>query len=242
MKEIQEAEVLFEKIDEDPVIVATTSTTLSKAMAYNVTMFNEKLSQAKFENLKLKDEIISLREEMNKWRKVENNMIPLKENIIEQQQKLHDVKVECFTEIQKMDENVKALENHLEIVSQINVKMESLQLKIEELDRWRNMEKSGPSSLPIVNTYDIRLHTLDMNECRELAFKFEEIARKYLTGMIELYEKSIYDVQRYLQWPEINFRDEHPISFSFFHELEYRYGKIKAEVQANEVISKEDIQ
>ena len=43
-------------------------------------------------------------------------MILLKENILEQQEKLHDVKVECFTEIQKMAEKVKALEIHLEIV------------------------------------------------------------------------------------------------------------------------------
>lgn len=58
--------------------VETTSTTLSHATTHNVTMLNEKLSQAEFEHTKLKDEIISLREEMNKWRKVENHMIPLK--------------------------------------------------------------------------------------------------------------------------------------------------------------------
>ena len=58
---------------------------------------------------------------------------------------------------------VKALERDLEIVSQINLKMESLQTKIEELDKWRNMEKNVPSSLTVVKTYDIRLHTLDTN-------------------------------------------------------------------------------
>ena len=42
--------------------VATTSTTLSQATVHNVTMLNEKLSQAKSENTKLKDEIIGLRE------------------------------------------------------------------------------------------------------------------------------------------------------------------------------------
>ena len=121
----------------------------------------------------MKDEIISLREEMNKQGKVECSAISLKENIIERKQKIHDVKVECFTKIQKMVEKVKTLEKHLEIVSQINLKMESLQVKIEELDVWRNIEKSVPTSLPIVNTYDIRLHTLPMNECQELASKFE---------------------------------------------------------------------
>ena len=60
--------------------------------------------------------------------------------------------------------------------------------------------------------------------------------------MNELYEKLLYDVQIYIQWPEINFREEHPISLAFFEELEDRYEKIKVEVQAKEVISKEDIQ
>ena len=60
--------------------------------------------------------------------------------------------------------------------------------------------------------------------------------------MMELYEKSIYDVQRYIQWPEINFRDEHLVSFAFFQDIEDIYERIKVEVQANEVISKEDIQ
>ena len=63
---------------------------------------------------------------MKKRRKVDDNIIPLKENILEQQEQLHDVKVECFTEIQKMVEKVKSLEKHLRIVSQTNLKMESL--------------------------------------------------------------------------------------------------------------------
>ena len=122
-------------------------------------------------------------------------MIPLKENTLEKQEKLHDVKVECFTEIQKMDKKVKTLEKHLEIVSQINLKMESLQVKIEEPDIWRNMEKSAPGILPVIRAYDITLHTLAMNEFQELASKFEEKARKNLAGMMEFYEKSVYDVQ-----------------------------------------------
>ena len=66
MKEIQEDEVLFEKTDEDPVIVATTSATLSQATAHNVTILNENLSQSESDNNKFKDEIISLKEEMSK--------------------------------------------------------------------------------------------------------------------------------------------------------------------------------
>ena len=60
--------------------------------------------------------------------------------------------------------------------------------------------------------------------------------------MIELYEKSIYDFQRYIQWPEINFRDEHLVSFTFFQEIKDIYERMKEEVQEKEFISKEDIQ
>ena len=71
--------------------------------------------------------------------------------------------------------------------------------------------------------YDIKLHTLTTNECQELASKFEEKARQSLAGMMDVYDKSIYDVQRYIQWSEINFIDEHPSYFVFFQELEYKY-------------------
>ena len=70
--------MLFEKTDEDPVIVAIASITLSHATTHNVIMLNEKLSQVESKNIKLKDEIISLKEEMNKWRKVECDMTLLK--------------------------------------------------------------------------------------------------------------------------------------------------------------------
>ena len=102
---------------------------------------------------------------MKKRRKVDDNLVPIKENILE---KLHDVKVECFIDIQRKTDKVKALEKHLKIVSQINEKMESPQTKIEELDKWRNMEKSVPSSLSEIKSYDIMLHTLATNECQEL--------------------------------------------------------------------------
>jgi hypothetical protein len=70
LEEMQEDEVLFEKNDEDPVIVDTTSVALTQDTAHNVTILNDKLLEIKSENLKLKDEIISLREEMKKRRKV----------------------------------------------------------------------------------------------------------------------------------------------------------------------------
>ena len=84
MKEIQEYEVLFENTDEDPVTIATTLTSLSQDTAHNVSILNEKLSQAESNNNKLKDEIINLKEEMNKRRKVECDMTPLKVSILEQ--------------------------------------------------------------------------------------------------------------------------------------------------------------
>ena len=127
-----------------------------------------------------------------------------------------------------MARKVKALEKHLDIVSQIILNMESLYTKIEELEKWRNMEKNVPSSLPAVKAYDIRLHTLATNECQEIASKFKEKARQSPTGMLDVYDKSLYDVQRYLKWAEINFRDEHPISFSFFQEIEDKYEMTKA--------------
>ena len=105
----------------------------------------------------------------------------------------------------RWQKKVKALENHLDIVSQINMKMESLQTKIEELDKWRNMEKSVPSGIPTIKSYDIRLHTLATNECQELASKFEERVRQSLVGMMSVYDKLVQDVDKYLQWTEISF-------------------------------------
>ena len=59
LKEIQKDEVLFENTDEDPITVATASTSLSQAIAHNVTVLNENLSQVESDNNKLKDEITS---------------------------------------------------------------------------------------------------------------------------------------------------------------------------------------
>ena len=141
----------------------------------------------------MKDELISLREEMKKRRKVDDNLVPLKENIMDKQEKINDVKVECFTKIQKMEDKVKALEKHLEIVSQISQRMESLHTKIQELDRWRNKEKNVPSVLPIIKSYDIRLHTLATNECQELDSKFEEKDKKSLERIMDVYDKLVQD-------------------------------------------------
>jgi hypothetical protein len=100
---------LFEKTNEDPVTIATTSVPLTQATAHNVTTFNEKLLEIESKNLKLKDEIISLRQEMTKSRKVDGSINLLKENILEQQEQLPTVNVECFMEIKKMVHKVKQL-------------------------------------------------------------------------------------------------------------------------------------
>jgi len=47
MEEIKEDEIQFEKPDEDPVIVATTSVALTQATTHNVTISNEKLLETK---------------------------------------------------------------------------------------------------------------------------------------------------------------------------------------------------
>ena len=78
------------------------------------------------------------------------------------------------------------------------------------------MEKNVPSSVPVIRSYGISLHTLATSECQDLDSRFEENARQNLAGVMDLYEKSIYDIQRYIQWPEINFKYEHPVPFSFF--------------------------
>ena len=198
MKEIQEDEVLFENTDEDPVTVATTLTTLSQATVDNVTLLNEMLSQPELENTKLKGEIINLKEEMNKSRKVESDMTSLKISIVEQLEQLHDVKMECFKEIQKMANNMKMVEKHLEILSQVNQRRRSLQAKIEDLDKWKNMEKNVPNNLPVIKSCDISLHTLATTECQDLASRFQENAIQNIAGMLDLYEKSIYDIERYI--------------------------------------------
>ena len=54
-KEVQEDEVLFERIEEDLVTVATASATLSQATIHNVNVLSKKLSQAESDNNKLKE-------------------------------------------------------------------------------------------------------------------------------------------------------------------------------------------
>ena len=52
--------------------------------------------------------------------------------------------------------------------------------------------------------------------------------------MMDLYEKSTYDIQRYIQWPEINFEEEHPVPIILFEQIEKDFEKVKAKVQVKE--------
>ena len=126
IKEVHEDEILSEKTDEGPITVATTLTTLSNSTIHNVTMLSDKLSQVESDNNRLKDEVLSLKEEIKKRRKVEDGTTPLRATILDQQAKLFDIKMECFHEINKMTDKVKIIKKHLEIVSQTHQRMRDL--------------------------------------------------------------------------------------------------------------------
>ena len=104
--------------------------------------------------------------------------------------------MECFAEIKMMADKVKMVEKDLKIVSQTNKRMRDLQAKIEDLQEWRSMEKNVSSSFPTIKSYDISVHTLATTKCQELASRFKENYQKDIVGMMDLYEKSIYDIQR----------------------------------------------
>ena len=94
-----------------------------------------------------------------------------------------------------------------------------MEVKIEYLDKWRSMVKNVPSSLLVIKSYDISVHTLATTKCQDLASRFEENARLNLARMMDLYEKCIYDIQRYIQWPKINLKDEHLVPFPSYRNL-----------------------
>ena len=56
------------------------------------------------------------------------------------------------------------------------------------------MDKNVPSILLVIKSYDINLHTLATSECQDLASRFEENAKQNFARMMDLYEKSIYDI------------------------------------------------
>ena len=105
---------------------------------------------------------------------MDDHLNSLKESILIEQKLLHDAKTECFVEVRKIVDMLKALEKHLKVASQIHRSVESLQSKIEELEEWRNLGKNVSNGLPILKSYDIRIHTLATHECQKLVSKFEE--------------------------------------------------------------------
>ena len=150
--------------------------------------------------------------------------------------------MEYFGKVKKMANKVKMIEKHLDIVSQTHQKMRDLQEKIIELDEWRSNKRDIPNSLPSVKSYDITVYTMATEECEDLASRFEENARKDLAGMMDLYEKTTYDIQRYIQWPEINFEENHPVPITVFEEIEKYFERAKEEVQVKKEFTVEDIQ
>lgn len=80
--------------------------------------------------------------------------------------------MECFNEIKKMDDKVKMIQKHLEIVSQTYQRMRDLQAKIIELEEWRSTEKNIPSSLLTIKSYDITMYSMATKECQDLASRF----------------------------------------------------------------------
>ena len=114
------------------------------------------------------------------------------------------------------------IEKHLDIVSQTHQKMRDLQGKIIELDEWRSNKRDIPNNFPSIKIYDITVYSMATEECQDLASRFEENARKDLAGIMDLYEKTTYDIQRYIQWLEINFEEDHPVPITMFEEIEKR--------------------
>ena len=89
-----------------------------------------------------------------------------------------------------MADKVKMIEKHLNIVSQTHQKMRDLQGKIIELNEWRSNKRDIPNNLPFFKSYDITVYSMAMEECQDLAFRFEENAKKDLAGMMDLYAKT----------------------------------------------------
>ena len=94
---------------------------------------SKNLSQAESYKSKLQSEIIRLRAGVNTRRKIECETTPLRATILEQQEKLYDVKMECFNEVKKMTDKTKSIEKHLEFVSQTYQRLRDMQAKIVEL-------------------------------------------------------------------------------------------------------------
>ena len=128
--EIKEYEVLLDKTDEDPILIATTSPALTQDSVHNISILNGKLTKVESKNKKLEKENINLEVEVNKKWKVDDHLNSLKENMLVSQEILHDAKTESFVEVHNMVDMLKSLEKNLEVASQIHQSMEYLQVEI----------------------------------------------------------------------------------------------------------------
>ena len=69
MREIIQDEVILERTDEDLMIVTKNLVALCQANILNLSLLNEKITEAKLTRKKLQDEIISLKKEVKKRKK-----------------------------------------------------------------------------------------------------------------------------------------------------------------------------
>ena len=56
----------------------------------------------------------------------------------------------------------------------------------------------------MIKAYDIRLHTLEINECQDLSSKFQETIKQSIVGILKVYIDNVQDMHEYIQWLEIN--------------------------------------
>ena len=75
-----------------------------------------------------------------------------------------------------------------------------------------------------------------------LCFSVQGKCEKGSCRNMDLYEKPTYDIQRYVQWLEINFEEDHPVPITVFKQIEKAFEKVKVKVQVKKEFSMEDIQ
>ena len=78
--------MLFEKTNEDPMLVAIVLVALNQSNILNISLLNEREVEVESENENLKDEVIGLKEEIRKRIKVNDDLIPLQKNILDEQE------------------------------------------------------------------------------------------------------------------------------------------------------------
>lgn len=59
---------------------------------------------------------------------------------------------------------------------------------------------------------------------------------------MKIYISNIQEMQRNVQWPEIDLQQDQQMTFSFSEKLEKEYEIIKAEIRVKDMISMEEIQ